>query len=133
MSLFNLFKPKKFDFYVLSCDLYPDVVLTITTSRDEAVEFYSNFLREKHRHTFEPWCADRNLDAKSADAWKLYYAQNVSTAESGQYKIVKIPFGKKEIAAILRAFSNTPLIGCSYETEFDLILRIDQEKYNGVE
>lgn len=127
----SLFKPKKFDFYVLSCDLYPDTVLTITTSRDEAVEFYSDFLREKHRHMFEPWCTDRNLDCKSSDAWKLYYKQNVSTAESDQYKIAKIPFGKNEMAAILRAFSNTPLIGCSYETEFDLILRMDQDIIDG--
>ena len=60
-------------------------------------------------------------------------SENISSAEAGQYKISKVTFNKKELAALLRAFSGTPLLGCTFETAFDLALRINEGNINGIE
>ena len=118
-----MFFNKKFTFYVLSNELHPDDVLTITTTIKEAKEYYHLYLRDKHMHTFELYCNDIGLDPKNIESWYQYYKNKVSSAEQNTYKFVKMTFGYKELASFLRALSNTPLIGCSYETDFDRHLR----------
>lgn len=118
-----MFSPK-ITFYVLTNDLQPDAILTITNTKEECEEFYHKYLCSKHFHMFKPWCETQNLDYKDIHSWNKYYTAKISSAESGTYKISRMKFNKKEIAGLLRALSNCPLLGCSYESNFDSAIRV---------
>lgn len=115
----------KFTCYILINNLHPDEILTITNTLDECKEFYHKYLCLKHIEIFKPWCKNRNIDFKDINSWYKYYNEKISSAEAGTYQITKLNFNKKELAALLRAFSKAPLIGCSFETDFDNTIRRD--------
>lgn len=117
-----MFSPK-FNFYILTNTLNTDQILSITQSKDECKEFYHKYLCIKHMHTFRPWCDNMNLDYKDLNSWYKYYEAKVNSAERGTYVISKLKLTKKELTALLRAFSKCPLIGCSFETPFDAEIR----------
>lgn len=119
-----MFSPK-FTFYVLSNELMPDKVLTITNTEDQCKEFYHKYLCIKHMPMFKPWCENRNLDIKDINSWYRYYKENINSAEAGTYKFSKMRFTKSELAALLRALSETPIIGCSFESDFDSAIRLE--------
>lgn len=118
---------RKLTFYVLTNELEPDKVLTITNTEDECKEFYHKYLCAKHFHMFKPWCENQDLDYRDIYSWDKYYNAKVSSAEAGTYKVSIMKFTKKELAGLLRALSNCPLLGCSYEDKFDLIIRSECE------
>lgn len=119
----NLFRPSKFTFYILSNELHPDEILTITNTEDECKEFYHKYLYIKHLDMFKPWCERNGLDPSDIFNWDEYYRTRISSAETGTYKFSKMKFTRKELAALLRALSATPLIGCNYESDFDKNIR----------
>lgn len=119
--MFN--RNKRFTFFVLSNDLYPNVILTLTNSKAQCLEFYNKYLCKKHFHMFKPWCENNDLDPTNPSSWTRYTREKISSAESSQYKISKITFSKDELAALMRTFSQTPMIGCSFESTFEKSIR----------
>ena len=113
----------KFTFYILLNDLNPDQILTITNTKAQCEEFYHRYLCMKHMPLFKPWCENRDLDIQDINSWYKYYNEKISSAESSTYKITKLDFNKKELAALLRALSQTPVLGCSFEDNFDVAIR----------
>lgn len=93
----------------------PDKFLTVTTKKDEAVEYALKLLKLEHLSHFQSWCILRNYSSNCPESWDIYFNDCISEAEKHDYIISKISYKLKDLAGIIRMFGGCVPLGCSYD------------------
>ena len=89
---------------------------TFCQSREDCEEFINQYLILKHGEHYLAWCKLRKLNSKSVESWKLYK----TTLELDKtFLIVKVKNTLNNVLSAVRSATCCPVIGCSYETDFD--------------
>ncbi len=109
---------KKITFFVVQDkeNKNPSNFLTVTCTKEDAIEYAYTYLKIQHVEHFKLWCDLRELDYNSKEAWNLYSKKCLTTEDLKRYIIRKITYTFNELTAILRMFGNCPPLGCSFDT-----------------
>lgn len=108
---------KKISFYVAQDKKNISKFLTLTCTKQEAVDFCYKYMRIQNFNHFKLWCVLRELNVDDENAWKKYYDNVISIEEKKQYIITKITYKLNDVAAILRMFGGCLPVGCSFDTK----------------
>lgn len=122
ISLFNRNREnKKLNLFVLTKKDDPNRFLCIALSKDDVIEYAHSLIKFSHQAHFQAWCALRDYDYKSIDAWEEYFTNCISYEERADYIITNVSYKLKDVVAIMRMFGGCSPIGCSFETpvEYD--------------
>lgn len=92
-----------------------DNLLTVTTSKKQAIEFAHKNLKAEHLDHYTRWCDLHNQDADSKEAWDTYFEDCISIEEKSSYYVIPIVYDAEQVAAIIRMFTECRPIGCSFD------------------
>ncbi len=107
---------------IVDNEVNPDMPITFTSTKDEAIIALDQYLYLKHYKHFRAWCALRDLKVDHTNNWKEYAKNIIHTDQKGHpvYVIVKIDYGPDMIASLLRYVSDSPIMGCPFDTEEEI-------------
>ena len=114
-------RKKKFVFYAVKNTDDMNQILTLTETKDQAMEFGYKYLRMKHFDHFKMWCELRNLDVTDIESWDSYFVTVLPYEEKAKYVIIKKIYTHDEMAAFMRMFLRCAPIGCDYENDQELL------------
>ena len=114
---------KKINLFVAQDKDDPSRFLTVTCTKEDAVDFCYKFLRIQKFNHFKLWCDLRKLNVEDESSWDKYYSQCVTIDEKKKFIIRKIRYNFNDVAAIMRMFGGCMPVGCSFDTktEYDYL------------
>lgn len=125
MGLFNNKKNKKVYLYAVVKKDNSKNFLTLTLSKDEAIEYIKNLLKILNFSHFNSWCLLKEVDVNDDKSWTEYLAVCASE-QLEEYSIVKVSYLFKDIVAMIRMFGHCIPIGCSFDTAIEKLYLADQ-------
>jgi len=116
-------KKKKFKFFGAIFKAKPEVLLTVTTSEKEALEYVNIIIKMNHLFHYKLWCDMRNFSLDSEKAWLQYFNDCVTEEEKFSYNIITFYYDIKTVASLARMFGGCIPLGASFddESEYDLL------------
>ena len=121
MNIFKRIFTRKIHAYALIDTEKAHKFLTVTTSKLDAKEYLIALLTVLHNEHFISWCELRDFDPESVESWITYYATAIDQAEINKYKIIDVWYSHQDLLAIVRMFGHCFPIGCSFETEAEIL------------
>ena len=121
----NLFRKKVYLYLVYKRE-DDNSLVTVLERKDQIDEFISrNILIHNYKH-FKAWCGLRKMDYTKAESENAYINNFLNTAteedlDKYTYIIRKAYYTKTALASILRMFNGCFPLGCSYETEAEVV------------
>ena len=100
----------------------PDVPVTFTATRQEALIALDQYLYLKHYAHFRLWCPLHGYEVDHGEAWATYSKTITQTEYNGAplYTIVQIDYEPNVIASLLRSYHNCVPMGCPFDTDEEL-------------
>lgn len=122
----NIIKNKKVKFYAAmdreAAKSESHGMLTITATKDEALEYLNVYLKKIHSSHYTAWCDLHNLSSTNPMSWEKYFNECITPAEKHRYFICRQTFRIKNLVVLLRMFGGCIPIGCSFDI-------LDEYKY----
>ena len=114
-------RKKTVSFYLVIDQNQSNQILTITSTKKEAIEYGYQFLKIKHYDHYNRWCELKGFSPSSEQAWFRYFMNVLTIEEKSQYAVAKRKYTVDTLAAIMRMFGGCTPLGCSFDTETEYI------------
>ena len=112
---------KKITFYLVIDQSQNNQILTITSTKKQAIEYGYQFLKIKHYDHYSKWCELKELNPESENAWFRYFVNVLTIEEKSKYAVAKRVYTLETVAAIMRMFGGCTPLGCSFDSETEYI------------
>lgn len=110
---------KKLTYYIVTNndnDINKRLYYSICSSKKECEEFIDTYLILENIDHYLSWCNLREVNPKDDSNWKVY---KKALELENKFLVIKVKNTMNNILAIVRKSMRCPLIGCSYETDFE--------------
>lgn len=112
-------RKKKFKFFAVVDMRQPEVILTITEDKQQAIMYATNLLKIKYYEHFVRWAECHNFDVDDEEGWKVYFNDCITVEEKQALKLFPIFYTRANLASILRMFAGSVPLGCNFENDIE--------------
>ena len=106
----------------------PNDFITVVEHKKEAIEYMNMYFRLKYFEHFERWAECHHLNSEDDESWKQYFTDCIPMEEKLEYRLIPIVYNSSNIASMIRMFTSSVPLGCSFENDLEYAYFIEKLK-----